>query len=536
MQRNGRFFRKSILLPAFLVLAALAGCKKEKPDNGTSLPFERLRKDLSIQSSLLNRAINYAVLLPPEYEHGQDTYPVVYLLHGLGDNEKAWYQGGNIRYYADQYAGETGPVIYVMPQGFNTYWVNKYSGTYPYMDMLIDELMPAVESEFRVSKEASQRAVMGYSMGGYGALILAAKNPEVFGTAVALSMSFRTDGQYLNEPQGVFDSQWGTVFGGMGKSGNDRLTPYFLEHSPFHFFTEAGDPSRSGQRYFIDCGDDEESLSETNNAMHLLMRDQGINHEYRVRNGAHSWDYWHKSLPEAFRYIGHAFRHLPYPDQGDDTFTDNPVQSARIHTHFTVETEQPFHVMEPEGYATESNAYPVIYILHDRSAGMEQEESMDLLARMDASISGLRLPKSLIVEIPTVNEMLSLETLSRIKEMVNLEYRVKTEGKFAVIAGNGGAGATLYTMLPELGSLFNACLFFDAELPSGASMTGIPLACYLDITDMGNSYQPYHSFYMSLRQQQIPHEYRVRQGLPSHGSFLAGLSEASVFIKDNLKK
>ena len=91
-------------------------------------------------------------------------------------------------------------------------------------------------------------------------------------------------------------------------------------------------------------------------------------------------------------------------------------------------------------------------------------------------------------------------------------------------------------MLPELGSLFNACLFFDAELPSGASMTGIPLACYLDITDMGNSYQPYHSFYMSLRQQQIPHEYRVRQGLPSHGSFLAGLSEASVFIKDNLKK
>uniref|UniRef100_UPI00345E479F hypothetical protein n=1 Tax=Lentimicrobium sp. TaxID=2034841 RepID=UPI00345E479F len=76
MQRNGRFFLKLILLPAFLVLAVLAGCKKEKPDNGTTLPFERLRKDLSVQSSLLNRAINYAVLLPPEYEHGQDTYPV----------------------------------------------------------------------------------------------------------------------------------------------------------------------------------------------------------------------------------------------------------------------------------------------------------------------------------------------------------------------------------------------------------------------------------------------------------------------------
>ncbi|HCT71515.1 MAG TPA: hypothetical protein DF409_11385, partial [Bacteroidales bacterium] len=308
------------------------------------------------------------------------------------------------------------------------------------------------------------------------------------------------------------------------------------EHSPFHFFTEAGDPSCSGQHYFIDCGDDEESLSETNDAMHLLMRDKGINHEYRVRNGAHTWDYWHKSLPEAFRFIGYAFRNLPYPDKGDDTFQDEQVPAARIYSHFTEETQQPFHVMVPEGYTTEGNAYPVIYILHDRSAGMEQEESAALLARMDAGISGLRLPKSLIVEIPAGDDILSLERLGRIKEMVNLEYRVKTEGKFAVIAGNGGAGATLYTLLPELGDLFNACLLFDAELPSGASMTGTDMACYLDITDQGNNYQPYHSFYLSLRQQQIPHEYRVRQGLPSHGSFLAGLSEASVFIKDNLKK
>ncbi len=104
------------------------------------------------------------------------------------------------------------------------------------MQMLINELVPEIDTLFRTKPAADQRAVMGYSMGGYGALMLAAKNPEIFKTGIALSMSFRTDEQYLNEPQGVFDSQWATIFGGMGVSGNQRLTDHFIKYSPFHFF------------------------------------------------------------------------------------------------------------------------------------------------------------------------------------------------------------------------------------------------------------------------------------------------------------
>jgi enterochelin esterase-like enzyme len=63
-------------------------------------------------------------------------------------------------------------MIYVMPVGFNSYYVNKYNGQFPYMDMFVDELVPLVDSLFRTKPDPNHRAVMGYSMGGYGAMIM----------------------------------------------------------------------------------------------------------------------------------------------------------------------------------------------------------------------------------------------------------------------------------------------------------------------------------------------------------------------------
>lgn len=535
MVRNKNTGFKSFLLPAMVLLLLVFGCKKDKPEENPVLPFERLQKDISVYSNLLKRNISYAVLLPAEYETGNDYYPVVYLLHGFGDNEKAWYQGGNIRYYADQYISETGPVIFVMPQGFNTYWVNKYSGTYPYMDMFVQELMPDAESKFRIKREAAKRAVMGYSMGGYGALALTAKNPDLFNTAIVLSMSFRTDEQYLKEPQGVFDSQWGTVFGGVGKTGQERLTSHFISYSPFHFFADPDDPAKSGQNYFIDCGDDEESLSETNNSLHILLRNEHIDHEYRVRNGAHSWDYWHKSLPEAFRYLGYAFRNQKFPDASSDIPPVSQVSAERISELQAGET-QPFKVLTPLDYYNEAAEYPVIYVLHDMTNGAEDDESQNLMAMFNANVQSLRLPKLLVVEIPFLSHGFSVELMNAICDSVKSNFRVKTGGNYAVIAGNGGAGGSLYQLQTSLHDRFNACLLFDASLPSDATVAGSALSWYLDITDKGNNYPAYHSFYMSLRETGVAHQYRVRQGLTEHTDFLTGLSEASVFIKDQLKK
>ena len=299
--------RLTFFIPGlFLFLMGLPGCEEDNapPD----VPFVRLLENQAYQSQILNRSMNYAVLLPTEYENSTDSFPVVYLLHGLGDDETAWYEDGLIQYYSDRDVDENGPMIFVMPEAFNTYYVNKYNGNYPMMDVLVTELVPTIDSMFRTIKDAKHRAVMGYSMGGYGALILPAKNPDIFKTGVLLSMSFRTDSQYVAEPQNVFDYQWGPVFGGIGAEGSERFTDYFLAHSPFHFFSDPGNQYLWDLNFFIDCGDDEETLDETNLALHNLLLDLDYPHTFRMNHGGHSWDYWHGELPEALGFISSAFK------------------------------------------------------------------------------------------------------------------------------------------------------------------------------------------------------------------------------------
>jgi enterochelin esterase-like enzyme len=298
---------------AILFMAGMPGCERAPDPVIKPEPLVRLLKNQTYKSSILKRDMYYAVLLPEGYDSIADPYPVVYLLHGFGDDETAWYEDGLIQYYSDKYAAENGPMIFVMPEAFNTYYVNKYNGNYPIMDVLVTELVPKIDSTLRTISDADHRAVMGYSMGGYGAVILPAINPGTFKTGVSLSMSFRTDSQYVAEPQNVFDYQWGSVFGGIGKSGNERLTDYFLAHSPFHFFSDPANHYLWELDFFFTCGDEEEMLDETNEQLHNLLLELDFPHIYRMKHGGHSWDYWHHELPEALKFIGCAFRDIPYP-------------------------------------------------------------------------------------------------------------------------------------------------------------------------------------------------------------------------------
>lgn len=518
----------------------LTSCEREPapvpPDPPIdTVTFVRLLKEQSIKSRILNRDIAYAVLLPKDYDSLNTNYPVVYLLHGWGDNETAWYNYGLITYYVDASASETVPMIYVMPEGFNTYYVNKYNGNYPYMDMLVKEMVPAVDSLFRTAKDAQQRAVMGYSMGGYGALILPAKNPDVFKTGVVLSMSYRTDQQYMSEPQSGWDSQWGSIFGGIGASGTARLTDYYKANNPFYFFKIPGDISLQGQHYFFDCGDDEENLSEPANLLHNQLRDFNIEHEYRVRNGGHSWDYWHKSMPEALKFISSAVQNIPYPDEAVAFDPGPTVPTDRIFAEQLEGSEISFSVTVPATYLTDTNRYAVILSLHDRNAATLDLESQNMLSTLNTLMSGNKIPSSILVEIPLQSEVITSADLLQILNQTRAKYRTVADRKHTILLGNRQAGLLAYETIPDCAEFINACLLFDADIPEDASATNPDLNYYLDICDQGFNYTGYHSLYMSLRHNHINHEYRVRQGTPSHESFINGLSESAAFMKEHLK-
>jgi S-formylglutathione hydrolase FrmB len=535
---KGLMYFTFLMLGFIPLLMGLSACEREAapvpPDPPVdTVAFVRLLEKQTLKSQVLKRDISYAVLLPKEYDSVHTNYPVVYLLHGFGDDETAWYNYGLIAYYAD--ANASIPMIYVMPQGFNSYYVNKYNGSFPYMDMFVNELVPAIDSLFRTVKEPQHRAVMGFSMGGYGALILPAKNPDVFKTGVVLSMSYRTDQQYINESQDGWNTQWGSIFGGVGSSGTARLTDYYKTNNPFYFFKIPGDVSLNGQHYFFDCGDDEENLSEPNADLHDLLRDLDIKHEYRVRNGAHSWDYWHKSLPEALKFISSAVQNIPYPDDPTPVAVGAVVAAERIFAEQLEGSEITFTVIVPPAYLSDTNSYAVILALHDRMAATQDKESQNLLSMLNTNMISSKIPNSLIVEIPLQAEPVTADALQQILSQVRARYRTFTDRKHVILLGNKQAGLQAYELIPACSELINACLLFDANLPADAMADNMALSYYLDICDEGVNYKSYNALYMSLRHNKLTHEYRVRQGSPSQESFLNGICESAAFMKEHLR-
>lgn len=288
-----------------LLAITSCGCS-QKTDKEVPPPpsgeFVRWADGIEVPTKLLNLPITISVMLPKSYlSQPEKRYPVVYMLHGLGDEPESWNDSwlrvqSTITSLEDNGLGD---MIYVFPSGYKTYYCNRFGGGYPYMDMFVTELIPFIDNAYRTIADKEHRAVTGYSMGGFGACALALKHPEMFCASAPLSMSFRTDEQYMTEePQSGWDSQWGRIFGGTGKTGAARLTDYYKEHCPFYQFTAEKKGNVAGVKWYFTCGDNEEQLLIAGDNLHAQMRDADIPHQYRVGDGGHDGGYWRTALQE----------------------------------------------------------------------------------------------------------------------------------------------------------------------------------------------------------------------------------------------
>jgi enterochelin esterase-like enzyme len=258
--------------------------------------------NLSLPSKILKMDRKYALYLPPDYETSQRSYPVLYLLHGYGDDQTGWVQFGEVLRIADEAinSGQATPMIIVMPDA-NTGkvgYVNDAKGEWRYEDFFFQEFMPFIEKTYRIKPDKHYRAVAGLSMGGEGTFIYALHHPELFSSACPLSAA--------TGPENIDAIDKYDLWHGSQGLSNEKLEVYFNNYSVLKLIENMPDDQKKAVRWYIDCGDDD-FLYEGNCLVHIAMRKKEIPHEFRIRDGIHNWVYWRTALPVVLEYVSMAF-------------------------------------------------------------------------------------------------------------------------------------------------------------------------------------------------------------------------------------
>ncbi|HEX6225267.1 MAG TPA: alpha/beta hydrolase-fold protein [Chryseolinea sp.] len=261
----------------------------------------KVSDNLSLPSKILKGNRKYAVYLPPDYETSQRSYPVLYLLHGGGDDQTGWVQFGEVLTIADReiLAGRATPMVIVMPDantGTRGYF-NDLKGEWRYEDFFFDEFMPFIEKTYRIKGEKRYRAVAGLSMGGGGSFMYALHHPELFSAACPLSAS---TGPLSVEATKAWLEQRNL------KGTDEQVESYYKRHSALALVEAMPEDQKKSVRWYIDCGDDD-FLYEGNSLIHIAMRKKEIPHEFRIHNGGHTWTYWRNALPTVLEFVTQSF-------------------------------------------------------------------------------------------------------------------------------------------------------------------------------------------------------------------------------------
>ena len=284
--------RIKVLLAASLLLCSLYAWAR--PSKSTIVKKQ-------FKSEILGIEKNYAVYLPAGYADSGHDYPVLYLLHGAGQNYTSWLENGNMQEVTDRVLAEgmALPMIIVMPdaKGYDEKDRGDLMGYFNrpgwnYEDFFFKEFVPFIENAYRIRAQKNSRAIAGLSLGGLGSFSYALHHPDMFSSCCSLSglLSDLRENHIQRTPELYRQS--------------------IIENDPYTIIskaTEAELASFRTVRWYIDVGDDDDGLAPKNMDMFTLMMEKKIPRQYRMRGGSHTWDYWTTALPYVLTYVSIGF-------------------------------------------------------------------------------------------------------------------------------------------------------------------------------------------------------------------------------------
>lgn len=254
--------------------------------------------DVSFFSDVLQVSTRMTVILPEratgaigvEAAGGDALPPVLYLLHGLSDDETIWLRRTSI----DRYASERGLAV-VMPRAERSFYQDEKHGS-PYWTFLTEELPVVVNRLFRVSQRREDTYVAGLSMGGYGAMRWALAYPQMFTAAASLSGAIDL---------GARAGAWGEMYGMDADSPFLAFTPDVRDRVFGGSFEAGGDNDLVAQlskadpaalpRLWVSCGAQDPLLAHSQHFV-AAAEARGIPVEVSYPDGVHEWGLWDSQI------------------------------------------------------------------------------------------------------------------------------------------------------------------------------------------------------------------------------------------------
>ncbi|MCU0616283.1 MAG: esterase family protein [Gemmatimonadaceae bacterium] len=336
----------------------LVGATSTAASPSAALPPSGVVRTDTVWSQSLGTTKRLVLYLPPSYARDTSArFPVLFYLHGVSGDEDNWVRHARLHLVMDSLVATGAPeAIIAMPDGDDSWYTtwaalpdlpgcrrdtarresaDQYCVPWPhYDDYIARDLVAHVDAHYRTRRAARHRAIAGLSMGGYGAVSLALRYPDVFSAAASHSGVLTPSLLGADRvPANVApsDLRWARTPDELREAaGERRYTRWFAPafgrdtigwyaREPARLVTRLTAAGIRVPALFFDCGVDDPYLGHSR-GFAAALRGLGVPYTFREHAGTHNWDYWRAQLPASLSWLLEQVRPVA---------SDAPAGSAR---------------------------------------------------------------------------------------------------------------------------------------------------------------------------------------------------------------